>query len=989
MCLRRVFILFAFVLLLSCGVVSRAAAYSGYVPALALHSLDIAPIEDEEPSGGAADGAVDGAAGVPDAPPDGGATDAGAVDAPRRPTREDIGRMSREDLFRHAFGRAAVDRPRELTLVLFSEGRELGNTDIVYNDDFTEFDFISPVFSALLDTVLLPEYRPGAGDSIGYFRSSVLRAAGYAVTADEQAYVLRVQVPPDGKALQRTNLKGRYDRGPKAEKIRPANVSMYMNYTLNNSMYYVNHTYTHPASGLENRIEDYSRTTASLNLDGALNVFGRVLEGTVLLTEPDGGQPFTWDNYRRGDVRFVRELVSRNSRFTAGDVSLELGIATVGGMRYEYNEGFYSRDMQDGESVVLFFMPRAGLIEVHMDGIFRERFYLLAGMHEIRGFGGNMGRNRVRLVLRMENGAVEEVPFEYLLGDPRGLRRNESRYAAAAGVRRETAPSPACFEYQIKEPAVSVNYMYGLTRHVSLGVSAVGSEYNSVAEGQAMIDMGPVGWFDLRGSANYTPGAEIPHGERIDLRYYPNTNLMIQMINRRITKAMDLDGVYSKPLPYMSVSMSGYWQSAAYNPNPFRNPPQSNAVLGGVSGNMGFGFLYGSIMATGGATLYRDTSASGENYHPLAYNYGARLSQRVFNIPISVSGGVYVRGGEHSPYFSINMSRMLGLSRGYGRTLGRHQFSASANVGANLAYTPVYLSRIDDPEDDGPLYEFVTDRDPSASIGGGGRVDWRWSNGTQGNGAQSYWAGVNVPDILDPKFTGMRASMRQTHNRAQLTASYSLVNQTTQTTLRGQTHYLSGMLDGSVMFADGLWAFGRPVYDGFILAEAKHNFAGANVHVNRSHLLKRDYSRNGLLGAAYHNAIASYTSSPITLTITDAPPGVLLENNRFYAFGGYKQGYALRIGRKEGVMMQVRLMDNGKPLSYTYATVERDDGRPEPEKRATFTGGDGLLQMNNLAPGGVYVIGFGSGSSIKEIEIEVPRDSDAILELPDITVVRE
>jgi len=500
----------------------------------------------------------------------------------------------------------------------------------------------------------------------------------------------------------------------------------------------------------------------------------------------------------------------------------------------------------------------------------------------------------------------------------------------------------------------------------------------------------------VRVIGNYTPKADHSTGERIDVSYLPNTRLLIQRWNRQITKALSLKGIDRKPLPYLSLSMSGFLQSTAYNPNPFRGLPPENIVWGGASGNLGFGFLRGSVMANCGAIFYRETEANTENFHPMDYQYGVRLSQRIAKLPISAGAGATVRGGVHRPYFSVNTNYAFGVGKGYQKNIRRHRLSASADFGANFAYTPVYLreiyypdSVVADPDFDGPLYELDIDNLPRVNIGGGAALDWRWSNGTTGNGAQSYAASTRVPDILDPQFTGIRASARQTHNRFQLTGNYSMINQTTNPVLTGQTHFLSGTMAGSLMFADGLWALGRPVYDGFILADAKHNFKGANVHVNRSHFLRRDYSRSGWFGAAYHNGVMSHSPSPVTLTITDAPPGAMLENNRFYALGGYKRGYALRIGSREGVLMQVRLTDGGRPLSYTYATVEQDGGRGEPEKRATFTGGDGVLQMGNLAPGRFYIISFGSGSSIRDIEIEIPHNADAILELPDIAVERE
>jgi hypothetical protein len=378
------------------------------------------------------------------APPEsaGSADSAGAA---RRPaTRAELGRMSREELFRLAFGRSAAARPRDVIMVLVAEGRPLGNTEVVYSADFASFRFISPEFARYLDTLLLPERRSEAGDSVGYFSSSALKSAGYTIGADELSHELHIILPSDGKALQRTNLKGGYAWEPRGEPISPAFFSFVLNYSLSESFLYARTRYGYEGGlfALEGG-QDFSRYPAELFTDWALNARGWVLEGTASFWEPSGGRALSWENYRRGDVRLVREIVPWQGRLTAIDVGLDAGGGSVGGVRYEYNRSFFGGSARDEESSVAFFLPKSGWVEVFINGVFRGRFRLPAGRHEVTGFGGETGRNDARLVLRMDDGSVEEVPFDYYAGHPRNLAGGESRYSLAAGFRRETAPSPA------------------------------------------------------------------------------------------------------------------------------------------------------------------------------------------------------------------------------------------------------------------------------------------------------------------------------------------------------------------------------------------------------------------------------------------------------------------------------------------------------------------------------------------------------------------
>ena len=190
------------------------------------------------------------------------------------------------------------------------------------------------------------------------------------------------------------------------------------------------------------------------------------------------------------------------------------------------------------------------------------------------------------------------------------------------------------------------------------------------------------------------------------------------------------------------------------------------------------------------------------------------------------------------------------------------------------------------------------------------------------------------------------------------------------------------------MFADGVWAFGRPVDRGFILAKPQNGLTGSSVHINHSEYYDADFSQSGWLGAAYYNQISNYRPNEIQISLTDMPMGSWLEQDRYYTMGAYKQGYAVRLGSAARVLMRVRLIDETKqPMDYVYVTIGQIDEKGEMmEKRATFTSKDGVLQMGNLHPGHKYRIHFGADSYIKDIDVMVPRGSGALFTLPDIQV---
>ena len=989
-CLRR-FAIVAFLLLLPAAP-GFAFTITPYEPPDTSANAPDAPEQGESPAGPSGeDGELrepplaPAATPAPPAgqePPDGQtAQPAPAPEEPAQPVRrprsqEELGRMSVDDLYRLAFGRSAPERPRNIVMNLIADGWSFGSTEVLYDADFAAFNFISPVFSRYLDSLLLPAARASAGDSVGYFNSAVLRAAGYRLNADDAAYELLLTIPPDIKKVQRMNLRGGYVWQPTGELVEPARLSFYVNYSLTENFMYT-------------RYRDFSgyvtddgimRSPAGLVLDGAVTAFRWTLEGSATASEPGAGQPYSWNYIRRGDVRLVHDIMPWNARITLGDVS------GLGGARYEYSSRLFGNAPVDEGGVVTFFMPRAGEVDVMINGRYRNRFYLPAGRHEISGFGGDIGYNSVTLVLRMEDGSEDEVPFDYVLGDSRNLSLGEMRYSAVAGFRRLSAPAPLSFTYDDSEPGASADYAYGLTRWLSAGAAAQGSRHNASGSAQLSFDMGPAGWSSVNSGVNRGLDSLGLSGQRVDASYSPRLQPAIDRVNRLLWGGRNV-------VPALSVSARGYWQSAYYSPGMFSGTASGNPVSGGVSGNLSFPFFRGNAAVTGGATFYRRMAEGAENYYPLGYNYGARLSQSIFGVPISASGGVEVSGGVSRPYFSVNTGYNLGIRPGYSTGFRRHRFTVSSNFGSSLDYNPLVLREVEVPDtvraSEGyePEYEVVPG-DVSTSFGGSARLGWRWSNSGIGVGAQSYSVNANVRSLMNPSAPTVSASASQNYNRGMLTANYYFADNSGRN-FGAQSHSVSARWEGALMFADGLWALGRQTTGGFFLADVRKHMKGTGVHVDRAHAYNQDYSRNGWLGAAYQNAINAYTTSQVTLTLTDPPPGAVLNNNRFYVTGGYKQGYALRIGEKATVIMEVKFLDAGKPLSYVYVTIEPEYGALDREgSRATFTGGDGVMQMSGLYPGETYVIKFGAAASVREVLVTIPADAELVYEAGDVTVER-
>jgi outer membrane usher protein FimD/PapC len=913
-------------------------------------------------------------------------------DEPAGPSRgERLSAMSREELFRRAFRRDAPERPRHLAMRLFDgDSRQtLGTTEIVWEEDFSSFRFVSPHFERYLDRQLLPAARHRAGDSIGYFCSKVLSAAGYLVNADENAHELRITPPFMDKVPQRL-LLGTHRGAPLiGTEISPALFSFYMNYRLDGRLTYTvydfdsSYTGRRPGGG-----DTLVRSRSILDFEGAFASMGWVLEGSGMIREPAAGQPLTWDALHRGSVRLVRDIHPWMARFTAGDVDIYseiIGGEIVGGVRYEQNDRMFGNDPRDGTDVISFFLPKPGYVLLYIDGRYIERIDLPAGHHDISGLDTRFGSRNVRLYLvTLEDRAAERVDFKYVHSSARNMFKGEKRYSMTAGFRRGGAPAPRSYSYNFREPALHGDIMYGVGYAVSAGVAGMFSRDNGAAGAQLLWDMSNFGWLDLRTSVSYT--AYERFGERVDISYSPRLQRTIDGANRLLTS-----DTLKQPLAGLSLTFRGYYSGAAHNTELFGPIDPTGGTIGttGFSGNLGFRLFRMNVSATGGAD-YGAESANSEEYSLLGYTYGMRLARSIRKAAFNASAGIRVRNGVRTPYFAANSNYSIGAS------VRRHRFSVGGDVGTRAIYPPPEISEIEypdsvlfDPDFDGLMYDTVM-VPVSYDWSYGAVAGWRWANHGSGvSGAQTYTANASLRNGNTPVYS---ASADYFHNRAQFRANYNFTESDLPGLYSRGVHSFRGLLTGSFMFADGLWALGRQVNNGFTLIDTRGNMSGANVHVNRSHHTRRDMSRSGLLGAAYHNRVSEHDATGMRLALTNVPFGALMEQNRYYTIGAYKQGYALRIGGDTRTLLQVRLTDGEKPLSHTYLTIEPDDDHPKNRafgRRASFTNSSGILQISDLVPGTAYRVKFSSSSHLKDIQIEIPKDAAALLELPDITVVGE
>jgi len=705
---------------------------------------------------------------------------------------------------------------------------------------------------------------------------------------------------------------------PRGMLIEPALFSFYINAKASDD--FLCRQYFYEKDYSRKKIDDNcERIPAILDLDGAMAFKGFVLEGSGYIKEPHEEQKFDKNNIRRGDFRFVKDLYSKNSRISLGDVGANSGglmrSEIMGGIKYEYDKTLFSgNNLSIYESIykMQFFLPKASQVEIRINHKTMRRLYLPAGYHEISGFSGVEGTNFVEIYVSEEDGSLKIIPYEFQLGNSRNLPKGEYHYSATAGVRRSSIPMG--YDYHITQPGISSDLLYGLLPALSLGIGGQASRNNIMAGPQVLFSLNKANFLEFKNLVNLEDFAKA--GTRSELRYL-----------YRI-----------RPVSY---SISTYYQSLEYNSNLFRNLSNPATNYAGLSTSASTRLFNGSISANAGLSLNKET----EETLTISKHYGVSISQNIYRVSLSANFNIAQEKTGWQPYASLGM--------GYSFGMDRHNFAITNTTGISSM-----------PQD----YDEYEWRNRS-------NLNWNWSNGGSGTGTRSYSAGI-ATENFGIKNASLQLGARHSYNRANVSAAYNMRNYDYDYMSR-LAYSVKTDIGTSFMFADGLWAFGRPANMGFILAGPGKSLKGSTIHINYSDYHNTSFSESGWLGTAYYNQISNYRANEIRISLTDAPMGAWLEQNHYYTMGAYKQGYAIRLGSDANVLLHLTLLKEEEPLSYTYLNI---DNRP------TFTGKDGVLLVGNLKPGQKYLIDFGENSPIKEMEIYIPEDAGNFVELPDMKV---
>lgn len=391
--------------------------------------------------------------------------------------------------------------------------------------------------------------RIGAG---GRLTVDDLRAVGLAVTYDASKVEAAIDIPLEMRTTQSLSLSHPDERDQK-DLLPPSDVSGYVNFL-------GGHDFVPDRQGATPIIVDF---------DGALNLFGNVIEGVG--TYRDIGVA----RWARGDTRLVRDDPETRTRVSVGDISYsQSGFQSsrrAGGIAIARNFGLqpYRSSSPVGETDLN--LDRNARVDVIVNGQRMRTLDLAPGRYNVRDLPMVGGTNDVTLRIVDEVGRVDVIRFPFVF-DSTVLAEGEQDFSYAAGVGSES--TNAGRRYDIEDRIVSAFHTYGLTNQLTVGGNAQATRAVKMVGSEARLATG-FGTFRVDGAASLASFASIGGAARLQYRFSEQPS-------------QDSQGRYIAATgTYRSPGFASIAQTIAGNPIALS--------LGALYGQRISGSLYGSL----------------------------------------------------------------------------------------------------------------------------------------------------------------------------------------------------------------------------------------------------------------------------------------------------------------------------------------------------------------------------------------------------------
>jgi outer membrane usher protein len=661
-----------------------------------------------------------------------------------------------------------------------------------------------------------------------------------------------------------------------------------------------------------------STAGARIAFDGAARWSDVVFESAATFDMEEG--------FTRGGSRFVYDMPEAALRFSAGDVSplksdLQGGSELLGvSIEKSY------RKLQPGANIRptgsrSFRIERPSSVDVVVNGHVMQRLHLRAGDYNLDDLPLTAGANDISLVIVDDVGQKRTLDFTVFSGRSL-LAPGVSEWALSAGVASHYGADrlPGLYnaygaqDYDFSTPVVSGVYERGLTPDITGNVHLQAAP--DVAMGGVGVAMQTAFGFWLGDLA--ASGADGALGNAAGIGY-------------ELSNVQGEDGVVR------SLRLTADYRSERFAAIGLTDR-ENEAML--------------------------DISAVYSQ--PLAWDVSASI------------GGTYAVGrGDTADRYGVELS----LSRSFGGAV-----SAGLSAGYEQALGDI---RAGEPEDGFTatlrLSYRVDDRssiDAGHELSGGGRSHVAYRH-NQGAGVGSWNAQIELDRSgalagtgrADAGDYGVTGSLGYIANRAELAVSqYSGLAGLDTNRLDQRSSITAGT---ALAFADGRFAVGRPVANGFAIIDAHDRLSGSEVAIGGAGDARQGTS--GPLGPALVSDISPYAPARVAYDVDKLPVGYDLGAGAFDLYPAYRSGYRLTVGSDYTVTAYGTLVDeSGEPVALLTGAAVEEGGDPT-RRIAVFTNRTGRFGAQGLRPGR-WLLDMDGEPGLRFL-LEVPKGAVGLVKL--------
>ncbi|GAA0647641.1 fimbrial biogenesis outer membrane usher protein [Brevundimonas lenta] len=253
-----------------------------------------------------------------------------------------------------------------------------------------------------------------------------------------------------------------------------------------------------------------------------------------------------------------------------------------------------------------------------------------------------------------------------------------------------------------------------------------------------------------------------------------------------------------------------------------------------------------------------------------------------------------------------------------------------------------------------------------------GRLGYQTSGG-RGVGAWSATANVDMDDSV----SGLNAAASYAANRADLGLAHTTAYSQTLDSISDQRTSLRAAT--GIAFADGRFAVGRPVSDGFVIVEP---YKGArNVMIEVEPSPDGFYARSGAMGPALYGQVTAYSPRSLAYDAPEAPAGFDVGQGAVRILPPYRAGYLVTVGSDYGVTAIGRLLDGqGQPVPLLAGVAIEQGG--EGRRVEVFTNRQGTFGASGLKAGRWRI--ELSGDNPLAYDLIVPDAPDGVARVGDL-----